>query len=89
LLAGQSNRSETHGYVRSERSVLVQLVLIYCLTTNPAACIEKRPLIEDFGGFSACMVAAQPIAAEFVNEHPAYRLARWRCEIGKPAEKGA
>jgi hypothetical protein len=68
---------------------VVQLALVYCLTANPTACIEKRPLIEDLVGLSACMVAAQPIAAEFVNEHPAYRLVRWRCEIGKPREKGA
>jgi hypothetical protein len=68
---------------------VVQLVLIYCLSANPTACVEKRPLIEDLGGLSACMVAAQPIAAEFVNEHPAYHLVRWKCEIGKRPEKGA
>ncbi len=66
---------------------MVQLVLIYCLASNGAACVEKRPVRADLNGLSACMVVAQPMAAEFIAGHPGYRLARWRCEIGQRPEK--
>ncbi|CAH2601204.1 conserved protein of unknown function [Rhodovastum atsumiense] len=68
---------------------MVQLVLIYCLAANATSCVEKRPLLADMNGLAACMVAAQPMAAEFIAGHPDYRLARWRCEIGKRPEKAA
>jgi hypothetical protein len=35
------------------------------------------------------LTAAQPIAAEFIRGHQAFRFASWRCEIGKRAEKAA
>jgi hypothetical protein len=37
----------------------------------------------------ACMVSAQPIASEFLRDHPGYQLTSFRCEINKPAEKQA
>ena len=66
---------------------MVQLVLIYCLISNSSACVEKRPIIEELASLQSCMIAAQPLAAEFIADHPDYRLARWRCEVGKPPEK--
>jgi hypothetical protein len=68
---------------------VVQLVLIYCLIGNSAACIEKRPVFDGVASVAGCLVAAQPSAANFIREHPAYRLASWKCEIGKRPEKDA
>ena len=68
---------------------MVQLVLIYCLISNGNACIERRPMLEDIDGISICMMAGPPNAAQFVSLHPTYRLARWRCEVGKRPEKAA
>jgi hypothetical protein len=36
-----------------------------------------------------CMMTAQPMASDFLREHPAYHLASFRCEINKPVEKQA
>lgn len=68
---------------------MVQLVMTFCLMANTASCIEQRPMLEDIRSAMGCMTAAQPLAAEFVRGHPAFRLASWRCEIGKPVEKSA
>lgn len=66
---------------------MVQLVMVFCLATNGASCIEQRPMLEDIASPMGCMTAAQPLAAEFVRDHPGFRLASWRCEIGKPVER--
>jgi hypothetical protein len=68
---------------------MVQLVLVYCLLSNGASCVERRPLLEDSPSLMSCMTEAQPIAAQFLTEHPTYRLASWRCEIGKREERRA
>jgi hypothetical protein len=70
-------------------SHMIQLVLIFCQLANGGSCIEQRPMLDDIGGPMGCMIAAQPLAADFIRGHPAFRLASWRCEIGKPPEKAA
>ena len=68
---------------------MVQLVLTFCLAVNSASCIEHRPMLEERLDIMSCLTLAQPLAAEFVRSHPAHRLATWRCEIGKRAERPA
>ncbi len=68
---------------------MVQLVLIYCLNAHATTCIERRPVLETAGSPMACMVQAQPIAAEYLREHPAYSLSHWRCEISNKEQKAA
>ncbi len=66
---------------------MVQLVLVYCLMADAKSCVEKRPMSEFPLSPMACMVSAQPIASEFLKDHPDYQLTSFRCEINKPAEK--
>jgi hypothetical protein len=66
---------------------VIQLVLIYCLSSDNMSCIERRPTSEFPLSAMGCMVIAQPIAAEFLQEHPKYTLNSFRCEINKPDEK--
>jgi hypothetical protein len=80
---------ETRGHAFTGFFSVVQLVLIYCLIANANSCIEKRPVFDGVASVSGCMVGAQPTAAEFLREHPGYRLAAWKCEIGKRLEKAA
>lgn len=70
-------------------SDMVQLVMTFCLLANNGSCIEQRPMLDGIHGPMGCLAAAQPLAAEFVRGHPAFRLVAWRCEIGKPVEKSA
>ncbi|HTZ71044.1 MAG TPA: hypothetical protein VMB71_10375 [Acetobacteraceae bacterium] len=68
---------------------MVQLVLIYCLTKDTLSCVERRPVLEMAASPMACMIAAQPIAAQYLEEHPAYSLNSWRCEISNRRERQA
>lgn len=58
---------------------MVELVLTVCLLTSPTSCREEWPV---FAGHSlmACMTQAQFRAAQWIEQHPAYRLAKWRCQ---------
>ena len=86
----RTNRArETRGHACTGAFSVVQLVLIYCLVGNATSCIEKRPIFDGVASVSGCMVAAQPSAADFIREHPGYRLQSWKCEIGKRPEKSA
>ena len=68
---------------------MVQLVLVYCLMADARSCVERRPVTEFPLTPMACMVSAQPEAASYLREHPAYQLTSFRCEINKPVEKQA
>ncbi len=68
---------------------MVQLVLIYCLLADNKSCIEKRPVTELPLSPMECLIQAQPMAAAFLEEHPAYQLNSFRCEVNKPDEKSA
>ncbi len=66
---------------------MIELVLTYCLAADPSRCVEKRPLLDEpFPSAMACMVQAQPMAGDFIRQHPAYVLVRFRCEIDRPKE---
>ena len=67
---------------------MAELVLIFCLLTNGSACIEQRPAL-DGGSLFGCAMAAQQTATEFLADHPGYRLARWRCEMGRRGQRDA
>ena len=68
---------------------MIQLVLVYCLMSDPMSCVEKRPVSEFPLTAMGCMVSAQPIAADFLKDHPEYTLNSFRCEINKPKEEKA
>jgi hypothetical protein len=68
---------------------VVQLVIIYCLASDALSCIEKRPVPEIPFSTMECIMSAQPIAADFLRDHPGYTLSSFRCEINKPDEKQA
>jgi hypothetical protein len=66
---------------------MINLVLIYCLTKDLTSCVEKRPQFEDSLTVMGCMIAAQRIASEYLNENPDYELNSFRCEIDHPKQK--
>ncbi len=68
---------------------MIQLVLVYCLSSDRLSCIEKRPMPEFPLTVIGCMVGAQPTALDFVRSHPSYELSAWRCEVNLPPQKSA
>jgi hypothetical protein len=58
---------------------LVDLILLACSLVNPGACHEQHLLLQSAGSLHSCMMQAQPYLAQWVGDHPGYRVARWRC----------
>jgi hypothetical protein len=65
---------------------MVQLVFVFCLIASPTQCQEQRPTFEELSRIS-CMVQGQQYAQDWLNEHPKWMLARWRCEMGRRPER--
>ncbi len=61
---------------------MVTLVLVFCLGSGQAQCVERQPVYEEPLGLMACMVGGQRAGSEFLESHPGWRLASWRCEAG-------
>lgn len=64
---------------------MITIVLIVCLSMTPSTCHEERPPV-DVASPMQCLVQGEQIAAEWVEEHPKWRLDGWRCQFG-PREK--
>jgi hypothetical protein len=67
-------------------TAMATLVLLFCLGTDHAQCVERRPVYEEPLGLMACMVGGQFAGTEFLQTHPGWRLAKWRCETGPRRE---
>ena len=61
---------------------MMTLILVVCLSSTPNVCREERPPIDAVSPM-ACMVQGQQIAAEWLEEHPKWQLAAWRCQFGR------
>jgi biotin carboxylase len=55
----------------------VTLLLLVCLAADPSSC-RTEPI--DFAGTQIeCALYGQQAAAEWLAQHPKWRLAKWRC----------
>lgn len=68
---------------------MIELVLVYCLSSAPDRCLERREILDHVGSAIECTIRAQNVAQEYVVAHPAYQLKGWRCEVDKPRETPA
>jgi len=62
---------------------------VLCSLSSPANCHEQTVTTSDFADVSmqSCLMGA-PQLAERMKQHPAERLAAWRCVIGKQDGRG-
>ena len=69
---------------------MIKIVAVLCSLSTPADCHEQIVTTSDFAELSmqSCMMGA-PQLADWMKEHPAERLAGWRCEFGKRQSTGA
>ena len=68
---------------------MIELVLVYCLSSAPDRCLERREPLDHVGSAIECTMRAQNVAQLYVQSHPAYQLRGWRCERDKPREMPA
>lgn len=69
---------------------MIKIIAVLCSLSSPANCHERTVTNSDFAEVSvqSCLVGA-PQLSEWMKQHPAERLAGWRCEIGKREGRGA
>ena len=70
--------------------VVIKIIAVLCSLSSPANCHEQTVTTSDFAEVSmqSCLMGA-PQLAEWMRQHPAERLAAWRCVIGKQDGRGA
>jgi hypothetical protein len=69
---------------------VIKIIAVLCSLSSPASCHEQIVTTSELADVSmqSCMVGA-PQLAEWMKQHPAERLAGWRCVIGKQDSRGA
>jgi len=60
---------------------MLSLILVVCLSGTSDVCHEERPLV-DLASPMSCLIEGQQIAAEWIEEHPKWRVQGWRCQMG-------
>jgi hypothetical protein len=69
---------------------MIAIIAVLCSLSAPASCQEQTVTTSDFADVSvqSCLMGA-PQFADSMKQHPAERLAAWRCVIGKQGGRGA
>jgi hypothetical protein len=69
---------------------VIKIIAVLCSLSSPTNCHEQIVTTSDVADVSmqVCLMGA-PQLAEWMNQHPAERLAAWRCVIGKRDGRGA
>ena len=69
---------------------MIKIIAVLCSLSSPTNCHEQTVTTSDFAHVSmqSCLMGA-PQLAEWMKQHPAERLAAWRCVIGKQDGRGA
>lgn len=68
---------------------MIKIIAVLCSLASPTNCHEQVVTTSDFAQVSvqSCLMGA-PQLAEWMNQHPAERLAAWRCVIGQQGGRG-
>lgn len=69
---------------------MIKIIAVLCNLAAPANCHEQIVTTSDFTDISmqSCLMGA-PQLAEWMKQHPAERLAAWRCVLGSQDKRGA
>ena len=58
---------------------MLVLIMTVCSLSAPDNCGEARLQFTSDESMMQCMMQAQPYIAQWAEEHPGSRVARWRC----------
>lgn len=67
---------------------MIELLFVVCLASSPDDCQQQSLLYTDISPM-ACMTAAQPELAKWIEAHPNFRIRNWRCQTVNFAERDA
>ncbi|PIT02774.1 hypothetical protein TSA1_19970 [Bradyrhizobium nitroreducens] len=68
---------------------MIKIIAVLCSLASPSNCHEQLVTSSDFAEVSvqSCLMGA-PQLADWMSQHPAERLAAWRCVIGNQGGRG-
>jgi hypothetical protein len=68
---------------------VIKIIAVLCNLSSPASCHEQIVTTSELADVSmqSCLTGA-PQLADWMKQHPAERLAAWRCVIGKREGRG-
>ncbi|QOZ07486.1 hypothetical protein [Bradyrhizobium sp. CCBAU 51765] len=68
---------------------MIRIIAVLCSLSSPTDCHEQIVTTSDFADVTmqSCLIGAPQLAA-WMEQHPAERLAGWRCTIGKQGGRG-
>ena len=68
---------------------MIKIIAVLCSLSTPVSCHDQIVTTSDFADVSmqSCLMGA-PQLADWMKQHPAERLAAWRCVIGKQDSRG-
>jgi hypothetical protein len=58
---------------------MIELILTVCALSAPGLCDEQRLQFAAEESLMQCMMQAPPYIAQWVDQHPARRVTKWRC----------
>lgn len=69
---------------------MIKIFATLCSLATPSVCHEQVITTSDYADLTmtACLVGV-PALADWMKQHPAERLAGWKCQLGeRPAQHG-
>jgi hypothetical protein len=69
---------------------VIKIIAVLCSLSAPTSCHEQTVTTSDYANVSmqSCLMGA-PQLADWMRQHPAERLAGWRCVMGGADRRGA
>jgi len=59
---------------------MIAIIISACLLSDPGVCRDQTiPLSSEYASAVRCMMTAPPHVAQWSEEHPEWRIVRWRC----------
>lgn len=59
---------------------MVAIIISVCLLSDPNVCRDETVVLSgDVSSSARCMMKAPPHVAQWSEEHPGWRVVRWRC----------
>ena len=59
---------------------MMTIVLSACLSADPGKCKDFRLPLDGDWTATTCAMSAPPYFAKWADEHPAWRVMRWKCQ---------
>jgi hypothetical protein len=59
---------------------MMTIILSACLVADPGQCKDFRLPLDGDWDTRSCAMSAPPYFAKWMDEHPAWRVMRWKCQ---------